>query len=732
MKNKIKYILAPCLYLLICSFNSWAQNVHQIKADEYYDHLAYSEAIPEYESLLKKKPDITAAKIKLADCYRLTGNSERAEYWYEQIVKTSDVKIIHKYYYGQALFNNRKYDKAKAWFIQFTKDHPDDSRGQLALQSLENLPGYFMDSSRYTLQKLTINSENGDFSPVIYDNGIVFASSRTSKQIGQRTHEWTGQPFLTLFHAKGKGLSFTETIPFDMQLQIKYNDGPVCFNKEGNEIYITRNNIEKARSLTRKDQAINLKIFHAKKINDKWMTIDDFPYNSNSYNCGHTALSPDGNRLYFSSDMPGGSGGMDLYFCNKDSAGWGKPVNMGNKINSAGNELFPYQHADGTFIFSSNGRDGLGGLDIYWCKMKDNQMTTEVKNMGAPINSSEDDFGILFDNTTNYGYVCSNREQKNANDEIYAFTKIIKLTGLVVKKGTAIPVAGAIVSLKSNNIKEGETLSREDGSFEMPIVTNKDYTVEAGKEEYSTDLKSFSTAGIFPLEDYHVKLEIEPRPVKKYKLIVKVIDKETKKPIKEATIGLDQTEHTLGYTDEKGVWWQELKPNTNLHLIITKGGYQPKVIYMSNEGQAKEKDYEFIVELPKGEDIGPYDRWYKIVYFDFDKSNIRDPDAAKTMQEVLEFVNAHSEVRLLMNSYCDARGTAAYNMKLSKRRAQGATDWLVKRGMDPKMVEKMQWGGESMLINKCADGRLCSEEDHQLNRRTEIRVIRIQKGLSMK
>ena len=153
---------------------------------------------------------------------------------------------------------------------------------------------------------------------------------------------------------------------------------------------------------------------------------------------------------------------------------------------------------------------------------------------------------------------------------------------------------------------------------------------------------------------------------------------------------------------------------------------------MSNVGQAKEKDYEFLVELKKGEDIGPYDRWYKIVYYDFDKSNVREPDASKTMTEVLKFVKEHPEVRLLMNSYCDARGTNAYNQKLSKRRAEAATKWLTDRGMDRAMVEKMEWAGESMLINRCADGSICSEEDQQLNRRTEIRVIRVEGNLSMK
>lgn len=732
MKTKIIYLLLVSFFSAATCISSFAQNIHLSKANDYYNHLSYSEAITEYEAALKKNPELVKAKINLADCYRLTGSSEKAEYWYQQVTQSPDAEQIHKYYYGQSLLNNKKYELAKSWFNKYNIEFPNDQRGSLALKSIENLPVYFKDSASYKLSKLSINSENGDFCPVLYNDGIVFTSSRDNNKISQHTHEWTGQPFLSLYYATGKANAFKEITPFDLHLQIKYNDGPVSFNQKGDEIYITRNNIDKARSLIKKNQAINLQIFHAKKENDTWREIDDFKYNSNEYNCGHTALSPDGSRLYFASDMPGGSGGMDLYVCEKDSSGWAKPVNLGSRINTPGNELFPYLHDDGTFIFSSNGRDGLGGLDVYSCTMKAGNIIDEPKNMGAPINSSEDDFGVIYDNKTHMGYLSTNRDYKNANDEIYSFTRILKLTGIVVKKGTDIPIAGSTVTLKTKDFIEGETLSKEDGTFEMTIKQGNDYIVEASKEEYSIDVKSFSTHEAFPKENYHVKLELNHNPKKTYKLIVHVIDKTTRAPIMDATIGLDQTEQTLGYTDSKGTWSQELKPNSSIHLIVTKDGYQPKVIYMSNEGQTKEKDYEFIVELLKGEDIGPYARWYKIIYFDFDKSNIRSPDADKTMEEVLAFVNAHSEVRLLMNSYCDARGTAAYNMKLSKKRAQGATDWLVKRGMESKMVEKMEWGGESMLINKCSDGSLCSEEDHQLNRRTEIRVIRIQKGLSMK
>jgi len=732
MKNNMIRAAGTAILFVFFFSATIAQKNHIRKADELYNRFAYAEAIEEYLLALKKNPELTSAKIKLADCYRLTGGSDKAEFWYLQVVNSKEAKPIHKLYYGQALMNNKQYSLAKIWLTEYQSINPDDKRAMFAIRSIDNLPEYFRDSASFTVRKIMVNSPNGDFCPVTYNNGIVFVSSRETKIISKKKHEWTGQPYLNLFYSQRKGSVYTEPQLFASNVQVKYNDGPVCFNKSGDEIYITRNNITGSKVAKSKDDIVKLKIFHAKKENDIWKEPVPFKHNSDNYSCAHAALSPDGNRLFFASDKAGGSGGMDIYVCEKDSGEWGEPKNMGDKINTSGNDVFPYLHDDGTFVFASNGRDGLGGLDVYWCKIKNGQVEKEAKNMGAPVNSSEDDFGVVFDNGSGTGYMSSNREFKNTNDEIYTWKKQIKLRGVVVEKATGNPIAEATVKLKSPDKMNVEQVSGEDGTFEFTLAHGAEYLVEATKGNWSVDTVSVSTAGVFPVEDYFVQLKLEKRiPKKTYQLIVNVIDKETRKPIEGASIGLDQTEETLGYTSADGSWKQPLVPNTTLHMIITKNGYQPKVIYMSNVGQEKEKDFIFTVELRKGNDIGPYDRWYKIVYFDFDKSNIRDPDATKTMMEVVQFLKEHPDARLLMNSYCDARGTVDYNMKLSKRRAEGATKFLVNNGIDGKMVEKMEWGGESMLINKCADGSLCSELDHQLNRRTEIRVIRVERGVSM-
>jgi hypothetical protein len=700
-----------------------AQKSQIQKADELFNNLEYAKAIIAYEDILKKYPDLTAVKVKLAECYRLTSRTEKAEYWLSQVVKSHDATSAHKLLYAQALMSNGKYKEARSWVVDYQDKNPDDKRSAFLLKSIDNYDSYFKDTGSYFIWKLIINSPNADFSPVLYDNGIVFVSSRETKEIIEKKHAWTGQPYLNLYYSKGKGNTFLEVQPFATDVQIKYNDGPVSFNTKGDEIYITRNNVIKRKEYVSKDKEVKLKLFIGKSVNGQWKNPLSFKYNSDEFNTGHASLSPDEKYLFFSSDRPGGFGGMDLYVCKRKGNDWEEPVNLGPSINTAGNELFPYMHADSTFLFASDGRDGIGGLDIYYAKWDGTNMS-EAINMGAPVNSSSDDFGIVFDKKTHYGYFSSNRESRSIDDDIYSFRRILKVRGIVVEKGTDIPVDAATVKLKNSKKNELVLETKADGKFEFPVDYDETYQVEGFKEMWSRDIKGFNTINYFPTQDFYVKLELE-KQARKYNFIVKVRDEQTKKPLDKAEISIDQTDIVLGYTDKKGVWMQPLERDMKKVLLITRSGYDPKIVTVSNIGQKEETDFEILVEMSKGNDVGPYAKWYKIIYYDFDKSNIR-PDAVKTMMEVLQFVKDHPDARLVMNSYCDSRGSTAYNMKLSERRARSATQWLINNGANPNCVEKMEWGGKTMLMNRCADGVECSEDEHQLNRRTEIRVFRVE------
>ncbi|MCC6385342.1 MAG: OmpA family protein [Bacteroidia bacterium] len=723
MKRTLSKLFSAIALLIIFQFSASAQKVQIEKANELYNNLDYSKAIVAYEEILKKHPDLTSIKVKLAECYRLTARTEKAEYWLAQVVKSHDATSQHKLMYARALLSNGNFKEAKSWVKDYLVNNPDDRSANFLLSSIENLPKYYKDTGNYFIWKLIINSQNADFSPVLFNNGIVFASSRETKGLFEKKHTWTGEPFLHLYYSKGKGNTFLEAEPFATDVQIRYNDGPVCFNNKGDEIYITRNNVVKRKEFTSQDGEVKLKLFIAKNINSQWKNPVSFKYNNDEFNTGHAFLSVDENYLFFSSDRPGGLGGMDIWMCKRNGNDWDEPVNLGSQINTSGNELFPYMHADSTFLFASDGRDGIGGLDIYYSKWDGSKMT-EARNMGAPVNSSGDDFGVAFDKKTHYGYFSSNRETRSVDDDIYSFRRLLKVQGIVVEKGTDNPVEHAKVKLKNSKKTELEFQTMKDGKFEFPIDYDESYLIEASKELISRDIESFNTLNYFPSENLFVKLELEKQE-RKFNLIVKVLDEKTKKPLDKAEIAVDQSDVVLGYTDKEGLWTQPLERDLKKTLMITRSGYDPKVVTISNLGQRVDTDFEVTVELSKGNDVGPYARWYKIIYYDFDKSNIR-PDAVKTMMEVLQFVKEHPDARLLMNSYCDSRGTTAYNMKLSERRAKAATQWLINNGANQNSVEKMDWGGKTMLMNRCAEGVDCTEDEHQLNRRTEIRVYRVE------
>jgi outer membrane protein OmpA-like peptidoglycan-associated protein len=701
----------------------YAQKTLIQKADELYNHLEYSRAIVAYEDILKKYPNLTSVKIKLAECYRLTARTEKAEYWLAQVVRSHDVTDEHKLLYARILMSNGKYREAQSWLKDYSEKYPDDRKAQFLLKSIANLESYYRDTASYFIWKLIINTPYADFAPVLYNDGMVFVSSREAGELFEKKHGWTGQPYLNLYYSRGKGNTFLDAEPFATNVQIRYNDGPVSFNSRGDEIYITRNNVIKRREYTSRQGEVKLKIFIAYSVNGQWKNPVSFKYNDDQYNTGHACLTIDDKYLIFSSDRPGGYGGMDLYMCKRNGSNWEEPVNLGPQINTSGNELFPYMHADSTFLFASDGRDGLGGLDIYYSRW-DGFRFSEATNMGAPINSHADDFGITFDRKHHYGYFSSNRETRSIDDDIYSFRRMLRVRGIVVEKGTDVPVEGATVKLKNSKKNELIVETRADGKFEFPLDYDESYRVEAFKELWSRDIKEFNTLNYFPSQNFYVKLELEKQP-RKYYLIVKVRDEQTKKPIEKAEIAIDQSDIILGYTDRQGIWKQPLERDMKKVLMVSKAGYDPKVVSITNVGQREESDFEVLVELTRGYDVGPYTRWYKIIYYDFDKHNIR-PDAVKTMMEVLQFIKDHPDARLIMNSYCDSRGSAAYNMRLSERRARSAAQWLINNGAPPYSIEKMEWGGKTMLMNRCADGVECSEEEHQLNRRTEIRVYSIE------
>ncbi len=458
--KKIKSI--GIILLVIIVNTSFAQLK---RANKYYDNYEYIKAIQLYKKAVKKK-DNKEALEKIANSYRLTKNYKEAEGYYAQLVKQSGVTPINNFYYGMVLKNNGKIDEAKEQFKIYANSSPNDKRAELSVKSCEEIKLWISRVQQFEVSSVAnLNSVHSDFSPVVYKNDLVFISERTKDIINYSSYGWNKQPFLNVYSssisttADGKSTISKKVKSFSWQINTNYHDGPVCFNAEQNVMYLTRVNYV----LNKKDKNfVNLpKLYISKAHGNSWSKAEPFQYNVDGYSTAHPSISADGQSLYFASDMPGGLGGTDIYVCKKEGDAWGKPQNLGEQINTAGSEVFPFIRKDGVLFFSSDGHSSFGGLDIFSSSKVDGKYT-EAKNLGLPLNSITDDFGIFFTEETK-GYFSSDRAGGLGSDDIYSFVALNKF----------LTVAGKILFSKNINdpAKNAEVMLLTDDGKIINVAT---------------------------------------------------------------------------------------------------------------------------------------------------------------------------------------------------------------------------------------------------------------------
>ncbi len=265
----------------------------------------------------------------------------------------------------------------------------------------------------------TINTAFQEYSPAFYQNGLIFIASNPAVATEKKEDSNTGKATTSLFFATRNAAGILQNpAPFAEELTTKFYDGPLSFNNDGSMIYFTRSNLKKGKPVKAKDGLVKLKIYSAEKKDNKWLNIQELPFNSAEFDCEHPSVSSDGRRLYFSSNRPGGFGGMDLYVSTLINNKWSDPVNLGPKINTDKNEIFPFSHPDGKVIFASNGHEGIGNLDIFFT-MKTDTGWIYPRILPEPINSRSDDFGLILSADKKLGYFSSNRASGNGDDDIF-------------------------------------------------------------------------------------------------------------------------------------------------------------------------------------------------------------------------------------------------------------------------------------------------------------------------
>ena len=382
-----------------------AQDERDNKGDKFYKDLGYGTAIPAYKSTVGDVGRLDRkTMIRLANSYRLIGDYQNAELYYAQIVESSS-KPLYRLYYAQALQANGKCEAAKQYFLEYDQliqasiaegsAASEDRRGRILANACDT--DFNMNEDLVLKNEATLNTGSLDFSPAFYKNGLVFVSTRGLSRASQNEDAWLNDKFMDLFYAEiqGGGRSgLMSPKALGSEINSKFHEGPLTFDKAGNTMYFTRNNYKKGKRGFSAKKITKLKIYGADWDGEQWTNVWELPFNQEEYNHCHPTLSADGQSMYLASDRAGGYGGHDLYVSRFENGAWSEPMNLGASINTPGNELFPFMHEDGTLYFASNGHAGLGGLDVFMAKPDaaiESDETMEVQwsqpiNLGEPLN----------------------------------------------------------------------------------------------------------------------------------------------------------------------------------------------------------------------------------------------------------------------------------------------------------------------------------------------------------
>ena len=386
--------------------------------------------------------------------------------------------------------------------VQFISLVPEQNRAQIIKNEKKYLENIKLNSDRFDLKLLSINSPNSDFGGSFYKDQLVFSSSRESKNIYKRTHSWTGLPFTSLYSGtiNVDGL-VSDPLKFAKSIDSKFNESTPVFTKDGKTVYFTRNNYLKGKKGQNETGTVLLKIYRA-QINQKqeWDAITELPFNSDNFQSAHPALSPDEKTLFFASDRPGTIGKSDIYKVEiKPNGSFGEPENLGKTINTEGRETFPFISESGILYFASDGRPGLGGLDIFQVDLNNMNKRNSVLNIGAPVNGNMDDFSFCINESTKKGFFTSNRDGGAGNDDIYGFTQTKpilypceqQLAGTVFDSQTNEILPDSEVTLFSKDHQLISTqISNQKGEFNFGFVDcSSGFYIRASKSEYSTDEK---------------------------------------------------------------------------------------------------------------------------------------------------------------------------------------------------------------------------------------------------
>ena len=457
--NKMKNIRLILIAFVLISTSTFGQTAKQKRAERQFDSFSFVKAINTYEKLIDTSFNQHYAMRKLADAYIMLRQPEKALPIYEKVVQQENVPSEYFLYYAQTLRANGEYEASKEWIKKYRDaGNKEDSRVKSFFKNEDLASAIFNAKEKNTLKKLNFNTKFNDFGAVDLNDNIVFTSSRDEGVSVKRLYAWDQQPLLDLYQVSSSNGSVASTTKMEGDVNTIHHDGPASFSVDGTKMYFSRNNFLNDKKTEDEKGIMHVGIYSAELVNGKWTNVKASNLNNPNYIVYHPSISKDGKKLYFASDMNGGFGGTDIYVSDVNADGsFGTPKNVGDVVNTEGNEAFPFIHQEeDALYFSSDGHVGFGLMDVFASVKDENDVIVNVINLGEPINSKKDDFAYYLSDDGFKGYISSNRKGGVGGDDIYAFTRIppLTLSGQIFDAVNNEPVEGAKVILARENGEE--------------------------------------------------------------------------------------------------------------------------------------------------------------------------------------------------------------------------------------------------------------------------------------
>ena len=592
-----------------------------------------------------------------------------------------------------------------------------------------NLP-----ADNYSVLKMEFSSDRySEFGGYLKDDEIYFLSDRKEWPI-QNRDENKGK-FLDLYvsgeNGKVKKTKFVRT-----KINNRLNEGPICFTKDGKRVYYTQNS-RYSKKTKGQDGRTHLMLYTARIEDGKWFDIQPLWVNRMDYSVGHPAISRDERTLYYVSNQPGGKGGSDIYMATIDDDGnVSSPKIVQGEVNTSGNELFPFVGLNDELYFSSNGHAGAGGLDVFTAKANGNGFS-QVMSVGTPINSAKDDFAYTVYNGGK-GFFSSDRD---GSDDVFSYTLLTPQKFSPVSKGVVsmndnTSSEGVKVELLSSN---GNVLSEQtvdaSGKYSFDLEEGKSYVLQSTKDGYVRKIESISAVENGGSLDRNLEMEVDNG----IPLNLFVSDAEGGGAISDVKVEVtleDESEKFIDQTTKadgvvsKPIRGINVGDEVVFHVKLAKEGYLTKVldvkhVFTDRTAVAMHDLLKEVFKLEKidlGKDLGQMIDLNPI-YFDAGKFNIRS-DAALELDKIVNVMNENPSIQIKLLSHTDSNGASQANLSLSQKRAKASMDYIVANGGNASNISA-EGLGETQIMNRCKDGVNCSPEEHQENRRTEFKIVKM-------